>query len=267
VKKFKIRASASGKIMGGTVGLTDAQQKELDILNDRKSQAVAGVEKVKPLTPAMEKKLVELFDKRNNPQLPQGARTYCDDWIKEQIYSRRKEFTSKYTDKGIIVEDNSLDFIAERLGLGMLFKNEEQFENEFMIGEPDTIIEDRLIDAKNSWDCHTFPLLNDNIDMDYFHQGQVYMALTGLKHYSLVYVLSDTPMHLIMREASFYANNNGMEVDDVMEEFIAKMTYPDIPDKYKLKKYDFEYSQEVVDNIEKRVKLCRDYIETRIIGL
>ena len=194
--------------------------------------------------------------------------TYCSNWVKEQIYSRRKEFTSKYTDKGLIVEDNSLDFIAEQENLGMLFKNKEFFENDFFTGTPDTILEDFIIDVKNSWDFSTFPLLDEDIpNKDYYHQGQVYMNLTGRKKYKLVYVLSDTPMHLIEREAYWYANNNGMEQDDVMEEFIAKMTYPDIPDKHKIKVYEFDYDQKVIDELESRVKLCRKYIKEKVKDL
>jgi hypothetical protein len=93
------------------------------------------------------------------------------------------------------------------------------------------------------------------------------MSLTGRKRYSLVYVLSDTPFHLIEKEAYWYANNNGMELDDVIEEFIAKMTYPDIEDKYKIKVYEFDYDQSVIDELEKRVKACREYIKEKIKGL
>jgi len=260
LKKFKIRASSASKISGGTIGLTNSEQKELDTLNDRKKDFHQNVPNIKPLTDTMEKRLQYLWHKRTNPELPQTAKSYCDAWIKEQIYNRRKEFTSKYTDKGLITEDNSLDFLAEQLDLGFVFKNEAYYEDDFCSGTPDTLLEDLVIDVKNPWDCFTFPLMDDKPTIDYEPQLQVYMSLTGRKKASLVYVLSDTPFHLIQKEAYYYANDNGLELDDVIEEFTAKMTYPDVDDKYKIKVYDFEYNEDFIKDLHMRVKLCREYI-------
>ena len=77
--------------------------------------------------------------------------------------------------KGLIVEDNSIDLIAEVLGYGMLFKNEQYFEDDHLTGTPDIIIpkKDTVIDAKSSWDIFTFPLFDTSVpNMDYWWQGQ-----------------------------------------------------------------------------------------------
>ena len=63
--------------------------------------------------------------------LGKTGENYVKTWLKEQIYDRKKEFTSKYTDKGLIVEDNSLDFIADELKIGFIVKNEQFYENDF----------------------------------------------------------------------------------------------------------------------------------------
>lgn len=201
---------------------------------------------------------------KGNP-IGKTVESYLDGWIKEQLYARRKEFTSKYTDKGNQVEQQSIDFIADQLGYGMLFKNEQSFENEFLTGTPDIKITKKIIDAKNSWDCFTFPLFETEINNDYFLQGQGYMDLTDSESYELVYCLTDTPEDLIIREAQSYCYKNNLELDDeILNKFIKKMTYKDIPDHLKIKVFPFKRDQEVINSIYERVKLCRDYIAQKL---
>lgn len=202
---------------------------------------------------------------RSGKDMGKTTKTYCELWLKEQIYGRKKEFTSKHTQKGLIVEDNSIDFIAERLNLGMLFKNEEHFGNDYMEGTPDIILPDQIIDAKNSWDCFTFPLFEDGIPTDsYEWQLQGYMELTNKDKATLAYVLSDTPINLIEKEAYYWCKNNGYEeLDlDVYKEFMKRMTYGDIDPKFKLKTYEVIRDKNKAEQIKARVYQCRDYIET-----
>ena len=196
--------------------------------------------------------------------LGKTGKSYCEDWLKEQVFNRKKSFQSKFTDKGLIMEDNSIDFIADQLGYGFLVKNEVHFENDFCQGTPDIILKDHIIDVKNSWDCFTFPFFDKEIpNTDYYWQAQCYMELLGLSHYKLIYVLSDTPKHLIEREALYYAENNGYdELDnDLYLEFENKMTYSDIKPTDKIKVFDIEYNKEDVEKIKDRVEECRKIIK------
>jgi len=195
--------------------------------------------------------------------LSQTAKTYCLDWMKGQIYNRRKEISSKYMQKGNEMEDSAIDFIAEKLGLGMLIKNEQFFENDFMNGTPDLILSDCVIDVKNSWDWSTFPLFETEINSDYFYQLQGYMHLTGIKKAKLIYTLMDTPDHLIEREARNYCYQNGIELDvDVWNEFFNKMTYSDVDEKLRIKIFQFDYEPETIEQINTRVIQCREFIKT-----
>jgi len=196
-------------------------------------------------------------------KLSKTTQSYLQSWVKEQLYNRTKYFTSKYTDKGNIMEDNSLDFIAEQLNYGMLLKNEENFFNDFMTGTPDVILKDHIIDVKNSWDNFTFPLFEKEIpNKDYFYQAQGYMKLTGLDSFKLIYVLSDTPINLIEAEAKKYCYSNGYEPndEDVLNDFIKRMTYKDIAAKYKIKVFEIQRCEDTIKAIEERVIECRDYI-------
>ena len=199
--------------------------------------------------------------------LSETTKKYCQEWAKEQIYNKKKQFSSKYTDKGNVVEDDSLDFVAEQLGLGMLIKNEELFTNDFLRGTPDAITNDFIIDVKNSWDCFTFPLFETEVpNKDYYYQAQGYMALTGVKKYKLIYTLMDTPKHLIEKEAYWYCKNNGFDQldEDILADFTERMTFDNIEDKYRIKIFEIDYNEEVVNDIKERVNECRTYIKTLI---
>jgi hypothetical protein len=256
MKVFKIRASAIGKIMTGNIGLTDNQEIDLKTLSEKEK-----------LTPKQEIKLNDLKYKKANPELPEGAKTYCKQWLKEQVYNRGKYFANKYTDKGNIMEDDSIDFIAKMLDFGMLLKNNREFENEFITGTPDIITSECVIDAKNSWSFDSFPILESKpTTKDYPWQLQGYMDLTNHNHAKLCYVLSNTPDHLIDREARIFSIENGFEELDavIYKEVYDRLNYDEIDDKLRIKTFEFERNQDEINQIYERVKLCRVYIEQLI---
>ena len=128
MKNFKIRASALGKIMGAPRNKGDKEKGNLS----------------------------------------QTAKTYLETWLKEQLYEKRINFSSKYTDKGIEVEDLSIDFLSN-IRNTFLAKNEKNFENDFMTGTPDIILKDKIIDIKNSWSFATFPIFENELkNKDYY---------------------------------------------------------------------------------------------------
>lgn len=261
MKEFKIRASQAHRIMGGTVGLTDKQKKRMDELSERNDKASRG--EAKYLTDNMKEELISLCKIDANPELPQGAKSYCEEWLKEQLFNRRKEFANKYTEKGLTMEDNALDFVAERYGYGLLLKNEDYFEDDFMKGTPDNIQPDHSIDTKCSWDFSTFPMFETQLPTAYDWQGQVYMHLTGKKEHHVHYVLLDTPTHLIEREARNHALRNGDEfTQSIYDEFEKQMTYCDIAPELRIKTFKIEYDADRIAELIERVKLCREYINS-----
>ena len=190
-------------------------------------------------------------------------------WLKEQTFNRRKEFSSKYTQKGNICEDNSIDFIAEMLDFGSLIKNEKHFENDFIKGTPDVILNDLIIDVKNSWDWSTFPFFENEVpNSDYYWQAQCYMELLNIDNYKLCYILSDTPFNIIESEAKRYCYTNGLSLEDEYEEILCeferKMTYSDVDSALKLRVFDIKRNKEDYNLIVERVKLSREYIKKQI---
>ena len=101
--------------------------------------------------------------------LSQTTKTYLHELAIEEIYGIRKEFSSRYTDKGNEVEDLSIALCNDVLDIGFIYKNEEHFSNDWITGTPDVNTNDILIDVKSSWDATTFPFFDTElINKSYF---------------------------------------------------------------------------------------------------
>lgn len=192
------------------------------------------------------------------------CKTYCIDWLKEQVYNRRKKFTSKYTQKGIEMEDKAIDFVGEMTNR-FLVKNEAFYFNGHITGTPDIRIGDEMIiDIKCSWDAFTFPLFASEVpNKDYWWQLQGYMAITGCKSAQLTYVLIDAPEHIIEGEArrKMYSQGETEMSMEMYDEVYQDMTYDDVDGIYKIKTFNIERDETAIAKISERVELCREYIK------
>ena len=212
--------------MSGNIALSEAQQKKLDTF-------AAKVESGKALTAIQSEENDKLINLRDNPKATKGMMTYCQDWLKEQLYGRRKEIKSKYLDKGNEVEDASIEFLNSQL-LTDYVKNEEFFESDFMTGTP---------------------------DIDYYYQLQGYMELCNKDDAMLVYCLMDSPDHLIEGEAKSKAYKLGGHWEDYYTECHKFYTYADIGPELRIKKFEVKRNRSVIKEIKERVAMCRVYIE------
>ena len=200
---------------------------------------------------------------RTKGQLSKTTQSYCESWLKEKIYGKRKEFTSKYTDKGILAEDANIEFANKMLGINSI-KNEESFENDFLTGTPDIILENEIIDIKSSWDCFTFPLFDTEINTDYYYQLQGYMELTGKRKARLVYVLGDTPVSILHSEANKLKYSLGYDFEEALEIVKKKHDYSHVLDDLRIKVFDVVYDAEIIEKIKQRVKECEIYTNNLI---
>lgn len=174
--------------------------------------------------------------------ISETTKTYVKEWLAEKIYGYKKQIKSKYIDKGNALEDLAIDTAIQMLDLPMVLKNEQYFENEYFCGTPDLIVGGVVYDIKNSWDCFTFPLFEDDFpNKDYFYQLQVYMHLTGCKRAVLTYVLLNTPEYMTWEE---------------------QHDYDGLDDKYRIKTFECEYQPEIIKDLEQRVLNIREYITT-----
>lgn len=198
---------------------------------------------------------------RSGKGMGQTAKTYCDTWIKQKIYGRIKEITSKYMDKGIQNEEEAIQMVSERYGLGWLEKNEIHFTNSHMTGTPDIINGDIIRDIKCSWDCFSFPLMETDLNKDYYWQLQGYMELTGINESYVDYVLTNTPDEIITRQIGYEAGGYGITIEREQEIWDFH-TYNTIPIQYRIKSFRVDRNDDDIQSIYNRVDQCRNYIES-----
>lgn len=128
-----------------------------------------------------------------------GARTYIRSLVAEDIYGVTFEFSSKETEKGIEVEDESIAMLNRVRGLS-LTKNTERKTNEWITGEADLFDAERRRghDIKSSWSLKTFPIsVADCEDKLYELQMRGYMMLWDADEWSVDYCMVETPERLI----------------------------------------------------------------------
>lgn len=199
--------------------------------------------------------LGKLMSKSKKPgELSQTCITYLKEWYAGD----KEELQSKYLTKGILLEDEAIQFASKVLfGDIRAFKNENIYSNEWMLGTPDVVLENSIIDTKCSWNHKTLLDAALELNTDYEWQLRGYMMLCEKDFATLFYYLGDTPA-----EANF-----GKRVSfKHLEEFERWVSYEF--------KRDLSIEQEIIERIE----LCRTWLQdydqqiqsrigTRIINL
>jgi len=196
--------------------------------------------------------------------LSKTCKSYLEELALEEVYGIRKEFSSRYTDKGNEVERESIDLAQDVLDMGFMYKNTEFFENDFLTGTPDVNTDTCLLDVKSSYDASTFPFFAEEIpNKDYMYQLQGYMALTGKRKSILAYCLVNTPYNIVEDEIRRAHWNHHLidESDELRAEVEAKHVFDHIPMEKRIKTFDVRYDKDVVKAIYERVKECRVYYD------
>jgi hypothetical protein len=197
--------------------------------------------------------------------LSQTAKTYIEEEILRAKYGVIKQFYSRYTDKGNLVEGEAIEMASKSLELGLIWKNEEHFTNDFLTGTPDVNTDDILLDVKSSWDATTFPFFATEIPTkDYYYQLQGYMELTGKTEALLVYCLVNTPIEMVEDEIRrAHWNAHLLEEDlDLRDEILKRHVFDHIPLNRRVKVFKVEKDEQVIEQIKERVELCREYYNT-----
>lgn len=197
--------------------------------------------------------------------LSQTAKTYIEEEVLRAKYGVIKPFYSRYTDKGNLVEGEAIEMAAEVLEIGLIWKNEEHFTNDFLTGTPDVNTDTILLDVKSSWDATTFPFFATEIPTkDYYYQLQGYMELTGKTEALLVYCLVNTPIEMVEDEIRrAHWNAHLLEEDlDLRDEILKRHVFDHIPLNRRVKVFKVEKDEQVINEIKERVELCREYYNT-----
>ena len=199
--------------------------------------------------------------------LSQTAKTYIHELVLEHKYGIKKEFSSRYTDKGNAVEDESISLVNDVLDVKFIYKNEEHFTNDFITGTPDVNTEDVLLDVKSSWDATTFPFFETEIPTkEYFFQLQGYLWLTNKTEALLCYCLVDTPIEMVedeIRRAHWKLHKIDEDLD-LREEVESKHQFSHIPKNRRVKVFYVQKDEQVIEQIKEKIELAREYYNALI---
>ena len=180
-----------------------------------------------------------------------GAKTYIRKQAIEFVYGFDEKISSKYMDKGIQVEDQSIELLNSVLFTSYQ-KNIERKDNDWITGECDIFTGDSIIDIKSSWSLTTFPALAEQgEDKDYEWQLRAYMWLWNVDKASIAYCLVSTPEDLIK-----YEDQSLHQVDHIAPELrVTRVFYErdkTLEDKIKVKvEAAREYYQQIINQIAK----------------
>lgn len=179
--------------------------------------------------------------------LSEGAKTAIEKLAKQFIYGYDEIVTSKYTDKGIQVEDASIELVNSVFFTNYK-KNTERKDNEWITGECDILIPgEKIIDVKSSWSLATFPATaRAGENKTYEWQGRAYMWLWDVDAFEVHYCLVNTPEELIG-----YEDTSLHYVDHIAEELrVTKVTY--------------ERDKALEEKMVSKVNAAREYMETMV---
>lgn len=180
----------------------------------------------------------------------------------EVAYGRSKEIQSKYIEKGLAVEEDSITLLS-MVKEKYLEKNTERKTNEYITGEADIV--KPLYDTKSCWDIHTFYAAKTKpLKKDYEYQMLGYCELYDEPQGTVAFCLIDTPLGLIEDEKRklFYKMNvptiENPEYLEACERLEKEMTFGDIPMKDRV--HEIVVKRASMEAVYKRIELCRIWL-------
>jgi hypothetical protein len=169
-------------------------------------------------------------------ELGKTCQTYLIDWYTDNF----EEISSKYMTKGLLKEDDAIDFMATTLNYGIAEKNINIYANDWCVGTPDVIIDKTVIDLKCAWSQKTLLDSATELNSDYEWQLRAYMWLTECEDAILFYALMDTPSEC----------NYGI-----------KIQYEHLPISQRWVAYKFKRDKTKEEQIKYRVEQCIEWLE------
>jgi hypothetical protein len=253
---YKFRCHALGNIM--TAGKSSVTEKQLTTITEFQAKP--------KLTEKQNTELLRLIQKRDNPELSTTCKSYLIECYVSERYGRQKDVYSKYMEKGLGVEEDSITLYS--LVKGEFFKkNEERISNAFIHGCPDIREFKHVRDIKSSWDVFTFYNSKlSKVDPAYDWQLTGYTWLDHADSATLVYCLIDTPETLIQKEVNKLmwdmgaATNESEKFLEAKEKMEASMRFGDIPKSERVHEKLILRDDNKINQIPDRVKECREWL-------
>lgn len=174
--------------------------------------------------------------------LSQTTKSYIASKAKEDFFGYNSFISTKAMQKGTDFEHESIELVNQVRDT-FYIKNEETIENDFLIGTPDIILDNSIIDIKTSWSLETFPAIAaEGINKDYEWQLRGYMMLCDKQSAELIYCMIDTDDFLL---------------SDWDNKTIHKVSH--IDPKKRITVLEYQRDTAVEDAIRERLTACTEY--------
>jgi hypothetical protein len=181
--------------------------------------------------------------KLKSEQLSETAKSEIRKIAKEQFFGFSSSITTKPMLKGKDWEEESIALVNQVRGT-FYVKNKERFENEFLTGEPDIILDNSIIDIKTPWSLETFPATSEEgMNKDYMWQLMAYCWLLNKSHAELIYCMIDTDDSLL---------------NDWDNRFIHKVSHIDPAKRITVLRYEFA-GEHHIDQMKEKLIAANEY--------
>ena len=175
--------------------------------------------------------------------LSETAKSEIRKIAKEQFFGFSSSITTKPMMKGKDWEEESIALVNQVRGT-FYVKNKERFENEFLTGEPDIILDHSIIDIKTSWSLETWPATpHEGMNKDYEWQLMAYCWLLNKSHAELIYCMIDTDDSLL---------------NDWDNRFIHKVSHIDPVKRITVLRYEFA-GEHHIDQMKEKLTAANEY--------
>lgn len=252
---YKFRCSSLGKLMTGVKpNLTEKQEQTLSGLKSKQAD--------NKITDKQLVTLGQLIEKRDaKPDLSATTKSYLKELHAQEVFGKTSEIKSKFLDKGIQVEEDSITLYSDIIGRPF-YKNKERRSDDWITGEPDNA-KDKIRDIKSSWSLDTFPMYETALkNQDYYWQLQGYMELFDLDDAELIYCLVDTPEMLVDDEKRRTSWKLGMiELTEELENEIERnMRFDDIPQELRCRVFPVQRDRNAMAQLREQITRARNYM-------
>lgn len=188
-------------------------------------------------------------------------------WLKNNFGYEERVFTDDML-KGLLCEQDSMQLVQEVLKGEFRTRYNELITNDYLAGTPDIVLkkEDVVEDIKTSSNLRTF--FEAEPTKLYTTQAQCYMALTGKKHYRLIYCLVKTPSEIMTNELKkiWYRFNCDEENEDYIKAAMQlehnNNLIDKIPKEKRIKVFEFDYDAKLIKTLYEKIEKAREYYNT-----
>ena len=223
-----------------------------------------------------EEKIAFLTQKRGiflHPPLSETAKSYLVERYAADKYNIRRASAGglqKWTvAKGVALEKEGIELIKSLDKIDYK-QPEKPNSNEYLIGQCDILCQEnkRIVEVKTSWNAANFmqKRRENKISFQQWCQLQGYLELYDIDFGQVIYVLVNTPVHLIDQEKAnlfrryMFGELIREDYEEQIEKYDSLFDYSKIPLNKRVIRFDVPRCSAFMPKVKEKVTLCREFL-------